>query len=109
MPTAKVLRTPGSIWLSLPREECLEIGSMPLALVAFSEVSRTVLGVPLCMWQTSPCTFVYVPADQAYFTSLVDACMRSKIRPSQPQTVGHKTDSLGHCDQAKVSEAGQPR
>lgn len=38
---AKVLTTPGFLWLLLPKlkEEWLKVGSMPLAMVAFDEAT----------------------------------------------------------------------
>lgn len=66
----------GFVWLPLPRDKWLEVDSLPPVMVAFDEVHRIVLGVPLCVWQIHPCTFMYVSAGQAYFTSPINTCMR---------------------------------
>ena len=43
-------------------------GTILYTIPVFRTGYRMVLGVPLCMWQISPCTFRYIPAGRAHLT-----------------------------------------
>ena len=62
-----MLMEPGIIWLQVPQVA-------PLVMVV-KEVNRVVLGVPLCMWRISPCTFRYIPAGHAHLMKQINTCM----------------------------------